>query len=177
MLNYQLILLCFAPLSGFLLLNLKLPNQKDFEQYTVYVTEYKPFIIQEFIPDLEFNYRVLILYDKYYVTKRHVMYNDYRASGAKKFDFDFEPPRNIMDFAEEIHKKLKNPVLSLDICEREGKFYLIEYQALHFGINVFVKSEGYYTPSGNGWIFKKRTSTFESDLAEAYIKHITNIYL
>ncbi|MCU0639586.1 MAG: hypothetical protein MUF59_06935 [Candidatus Krumholzibacteria bacterium] len=147
-------------------------NEKDLEQYREYVTDYRPFIIQEYVPGLEHDYRVLVLYDRLYVTKRHVRDNDFRASGAKKFDFDFEPDGALLDFASGIFRKISQPVLSLDICEKNGSYYLLEFQALHFGINVFVKSKGYYSRTGGEWKFSERTAGFERELAEAFMKHL-----
>lgn len=147
-------------------------NKTDLEQYTEYVKIYKPFVLQEYIPDLQFDYRVLVMYDKYFVTKRHVKANDFRASGAKKFDFDFTPDDKLMTFAKDIFDKFKQPMLSIDICEKDGEYFLIEYQALHFGINVLVKSKGYYFNNGNDWEFNKRKDKFEIELANSFIKYL-----
>jgi len=148
-------------------------NKTDLEQYSEYITTCRPFILQEFIEGLEYDYRVLVLNDKYYVTKRHVKTGDFRASGAKKFDFDFTPGDGLMKFAENIHTKLGAPLSSLDICEKNGKYFLIEFQALHFGINVFVKSNRYFIKENDSWIKKVRNNNFETELAEAFINYIT----
>ena len=147
-------------------------NEKDLAQYAEYVTDYRPFVIQEYVPGLEHDYRVLVLHDRLYVTKRHVRDNDFRASGAKKFDFDFEPDAALLDFADEIFRKISQPVISLDICEKNGSYYLLEFQALHFGINVFVKSKGCYSRSGGEWRFSERMESFERELAGAFIRHL-----
>jgi glutathione synthase/RimK-type ligase-like ATP-grasp enzyme len=147
-------------------------NKKDVQEYKEYTTHCQPFILQEFVPNLSFDYRVLILNDKFYVTKRHVREDDFRASGAKKFDFNFEPDPNLLQFAKTMFDFFKQPILSFDICEKEGTFYLLEFQALHFGINVFVKSKGYYSLAENTINFHPRINSFEVELAEAFIKHI-----
>jgi glutathione synthase/RimK-type ligase-like ATP-grasp enzyme len=147
-------------------------NKTDVSEYKEYMTKNKPFILQEFIPNLEFDYRVLQLYDKFYVTKRYVRQNDFRASGAKKFDFNFQPDIKLLSFAKDIFNKMNQPVLSLDICEKDGKYFLLEFQALHFGINVFVKSKGFYQIIGNKLVFQARINSFERELAEAFVKYI-----
>ena len=147
-------------------------NKTDLEQYAEYVTTYKPFILQEFVNNLEYDYRVLALHNKYYITKRHVRNNDFRASGAKKFDFDFTPDDKLLNFAKKIHLKFNNPFSSMDICEKNGEYYLIEYQFLHFGINVFIKSNKFYSNENDIWISYKKEAKFEVELANALIKYL-----
>jgi len=46
------------------------------------------FIVQEFIPDLSNDWKVLVFWDKYYVLRRKNRPNDFRASGSGLFSFD-----------------------------------------------------------------------------------------
>jgi glutathione synthase/RimK-type ligase-like ATP-grasp enzyme len=147
-------------------------NYRDVVEYEDYIRHCKPFILQEYVADLEYDYRILILFDKYFVTKRHVRKNDFRASGAKKFDFDFEPDPDLINYAKSFFCLLDQPILSLDICEKNGNFYLLEFQASHFGINVFMKSSGYYLQIGEKWEFIDKKDSFEKELATAYIQYL-----
>ncbi len=140
-------------------------NKKDLAEYTDYVTKEDNFVLQQFIPNLKFDYRVLVISDRFYVTRRHNRDNDFRASGAKKFDFDFTPSAGLLNFAKEIYGKFDSPYLSIDICEADGKFYLIEYQALHFGINVFVKNKGFYSECEGDWTFEAHRGSIEESIA------------
>jgi glutathione synthase/RimK-type ligase-like ATP-grasp enzyme len=147
-------------------------NKKDYEQYKDYILKEKNFILQEFIPDLKFDYRVLVLYDKYYVTKRHIKKNDFRASGAKRFDFNFKADTDLLNYARDIYNKFDTPFLSMDICIHQDNFYLFEFQALHFGINVFVKSNGYYILDNDNWQFIEKSLNLETEIANGLIKYI-----
>ena len=147
-------------------------NEKDYEQYKDYILKEKNFILQEFIPDLKFDYRVVVLYDKYYVTKRHINKNDFRASGAKRFDFNFKADPDLLNYARDIFNKFDTPFLSMDICIHQDNFYLFEFQALHFGINVFVKSNGYYIPDNGNWQFIEKSPALETEIANGLIKYI-----
>lgn len=147
-------------------------NRKDYEKYKDYVKREKNFILQEFVPGLEFDYRVLVLYDKYYVTKRHTRTNDFRASGAKKFDFDYEFDPDLLNFARQVYEKFDTPFLSIDIGIYDNNYFLFEFQVLHFGINVFVKNSGYYTFENNNWKFTECPPDFEKEMTEALIKYI-----
>ncbi len=151
-------------------------NEKDYEQYVVYITEDQNFILQQFVPDLTFDYRVLALYDRYYVMKRYNRKNDFRASGAKKFDFNFEVDPALLDFARNVFSKFDAPMLSLDICGKEGKYYLIEFQASHFGVAVYQKSKGYYSRNSTGWTFTAAKPDLEDDIAGAVVRYLRNKY-
>lgn len=147
-------------------------DREDYYQYRHYITREKNYILQEYIPGLDHDYRILVLYDKYYITKRHVNKGDFRASGTKKFDFNFKVDYSLLDYAKNVFAKFNTPILSIDIMSRNNKYYLGEYQALHFGINVFIKSNGYYIKAGDTWKFIENKSHIEKELAMAFIKYI-----
>ena len=49
---------------------------------------------------------------------------------------------------------------------------MLEYQALHFGLNVLVKSEGYYSNSNEKWILNKKKPEIEEDMIYGLIKYL-----
>ena len=147
-------------------------NRKDYEEYKDYITKDKGFILQEYIPDLIYDYRVLIFYDKYYVMKRHTKPGDFRASGTKLFDFDFEVDPHLLEYAKQIFEKLDAPMASLDIAFNEKDYCLFEFQALHFGVSALVKSDGYYSFDNDTWRFTQTTSQLETEVALSVIKYI-----
>lgn len=151
-------------------------NLTDFIQYKDYITEEKNFILQEFIPELKFDYRVLIIYNRYFVTKRENRDNDFRASGSKRFRFNFEVSDQLLSYAEEIYNKFDTPFLSIDIAQSNKNFYLLEFQALHFGINVLVKSKGYFTKVNNNWNFIENKNMIEEQLGYGLIQYIQSKY-
>ena len=147
-------------------------NRKDYEEYKDYITKGKGFILQEYIPDLTYDYKVLIFYDKYYVVKRHTKPGDFRASGTKLFDFDFEADLDLLAYAKQIFEKLDTPLASLDIAFNGKTYSLLEFQALHFGVNAFVKSDGYYGFDNEAWHFTATKSQLETEVALSVIKYI-----
>ena len=147
-------------------------NRTDYLDYKDYVKKQQNFILQEYVPELEYDFRVLVLFDKYYVTKRHNRKDDFRASGAKKFDFDFEPDSKMLDFSKNFYDKFNTPFLSIDVGLHQNNYYLFEFQALHFGINVFVKSQGYYSLVNDKWKFYESKPDFEKEISEALVKYI-----
>ena len=136
---------------------------------------YENFILQEFIPGLSNDWRILIFFDKYYVFEREVRKNDFRASGSGKFffrDFNLE----MLDFCKDIYIKLKAPWASLDVCFDGTSFHLIEFQGLNFGSRVLRKSPYYFTETNGGdWQKIHESSDLSTEYAEAVIKHINSL--
>jgi len=142
--------------------------QKDAIQYEDYIKPEIPFVLQEFIPGLSYDYRVIVLGDKYFISKRHTKAGDFRASGAKLFDFKISNPDKILDQASILHSTLQSPFISLDFGEdTNGKLYLFEYQASHFGINAIVLGNGYYQKQAGAWSFVEQKPHVEQYLAQA----------
>ena len=147
-------------------------SKKDFEQYRDYITPEICFVLQRFVPGLQFDYRVIILGEHYYVTKRLTRKDDFRASGAKRFTFDFQAPEELLTYSKEFFDKFDSPCLSLDIGVKDNEFFLFEFQALHFGINAIVRGKGYYLNSGGNWSFVNHKPVFEKELSHALLTYL-----
>ncbi len=147
-------------------------NKIDFTQFKQHSQNYAPFILQEFVPNLKYDYRLLILFDKYYIMKRLTKENDFRASGSKKFVTEVEINPKILNFAEMIYNKFDSPFLSIDLVESENNYHLIEYQALHFGVSAFIRNKYCYQKNDSNWQKLENNSKLEVEMAIALSKHI-----
>ncbi|HIF9179489.1 TPA: hypothetical protein ACX6QL_000517 [Photobacterium damselae] len=126
-------------------------------EYQIYKYRHKGFhrsVVQEFIPDLICDYKVIIFNDRFYVLKRDVRKNDFRASGSGKFHFE-QPPVAVLNFAEKIFLKINAPYISLDIAFSKGKCFMIEYQVFNFGPYTVLNSEGFFSKEKEDWVFNK----------------------
>ncbi len=138
----------------------------DAALYQDYISPEIPFVLQEFIPGLTYDYRVIVLGNQYYISKRHTKAGDFRASGAKLFDFAIPNPEPVLDMAKSLFETFNAPFLSIDLGEdASGKIFLFEYQALHFGINAIVRGNGYYRLEQGIWTFHEERPAFEQSLA------------
>ena len=128
--------------------------------------------MQDFVENLTCDYRVIVLYDHYFVVKRMVNEGDFRASGTKKFVFDFDMPAGLLDYAKIslIHLNLLCSQWILEVLVKN--FYLFEYQAIHFGISGVVRSKGYYINDNGEWKFAEAKTVFEIALAEVIDKYL-----
>lgn len=149
-------------------------DRKDLEEYKEYLREEQNFILQEYVPGLTFDYRVLIAFDRYYVMKRTVKKGDFRASGSKLFSFDTQPDQRLLDFARSVFEKFDSPFLSIDVVFNGKDHFLIEYQALHFGMSVVMKSAGFFQQSAgsNNWEFTKEKPDAENLFARTFVSYL-----
>jgi len=138
-----------------------------------YYSEYNNYIIQEFVPNLEFDYKVLIFGEKYYVLKRNIKKGDFRASGSGNFEFvDIE--NDLLNYANDLFNKFNEPFISFDICFDGDKYYLIEYQGIHFGPYTQLFADGYYYKVGNSWKFLNKRIQLDEVLASSLYLFMQN---
>lgn len=132
----------------------------------------KKFIVQNFVPGLNNDWKVLIFGDKYYILYRGIRKNDFRASGRGKFIFNKEIPTGILDYAKNIFKNFNVPNLSIDVGYNNGKFYLFEFQMIYFGTTTIEKSTFYFTKENSKWILHNEKSELEKIYADSIVKYI-----
>jgi glutathione synthase/RimK-type ligase-like ATP-grasp enzyme len=144
-------------------------------KYRGYIKESKnreKFIVQEFVPGLKNDWKVVIFGKRFYVLYRGVKENDFRASGSKVFRFneDHLIPDGLLDYASSFFNKLGVPAASLDIIKRSNNFYVVEFQSIYFGTSTHLKSNGYFKKSGNKW--QKRNEKL--DLEKVYVDSVAD---
>jgi hypothetical protein len=153
-------------------------DQRDLVEYKEYLRLEKNFILQEFVPELSFDYRVLIAHDRYYVMRRSVKKGDFRASGSKIFSFSTIPDRGLLDFSKAIYNKFQTPFLSIDVLFNGKEYFMVEFQALHFGMSVVSKSTGFFSfNTENQWIFmeqKPHITDFFARTMVSYLKELNH---
>lgn len=152
-------------------------NYSDYLLYRDYITPQLRFVAQEFIPNQTYDFRVLALHDKFFVMKRYTNENDFRASGTKKFEFEFDLDTNLLDTAYSIKDKFHDsPFLSMDFVydSRDKTYKLIEFQALHFGVSAVLKNKFYFKKAAT-WEKHNKTGSVEYELAEALSKYLTEL--
>lgn len=143
------------------------------KEHTLYFKKYNPFVLQEFIPNLTGDYKVLVFGSKYYLLRRQVRDNDFRASGSGKFMFE-EANGKLLSFAMRVKEVLNTPYASLDIIERENGYGCIEFQCLHFGPYTQLNAEYYYELKGGEWVKYKNEYSLEQVYAESLAEFLKN---
>lgn len=139
-------------------------------KYTIESFNRNKFIVQNLIPNLSNDYKVLVYGDRAYALYRGNRDNDFRASGSGKFHFTKQLPDGMLDYAYAIKEFFKVPHISLDIAFDGTIFHLIEFQFLYFGTTTLEKSPHYF-------LLDKNTKTWclikaSSDIEEVYVNSI-----
>ncbi len=133
-------------------------------------------VLQKYVPQLTHDWKVIVLWDKYYFFRRGVRDQDFRASGSGQFAFDLEPPEGLLDYSKSIFEKLDTPFLSLDVCSDGNRYDLIEFQGTHFGPLGVHRSNVYYVFEDGEWRRKEKRETFATQYVASimhYVRHLT----
>lgn len=144
----------------------------DEKQYRYHISPKTRFVLQEFVPGLSCDYRVIILGDKYYVSKRLTRKGDWRASGTKLFTYETEPNPAILDYARTFFDKVGLPILAMDLGQTDKGICLFEFQASHFGITPIQCGPGYFCNRSGNWEFISSKGKFEEDIAQAVSSYL-----
>jgi glutathione synthase/RimK-type ligase-like ATP-grasp enzyme len=136
------------------------------------------FILQEFIPNLINDWKILVFGDKYYVLTRHIKDNDFRASGShynylagsKAIMLD-----GLLDFAKTVFDAINLPHLSIDVVYDGCDFHLIEYQTLYFGTSTHDMSDVFFTLNENLWEQIPNKITIEEVYVDSVVQFILKV--
>lgn len=157
-------------LDNFKLFVSKLKTGKPF---TPMSNNRRKFIIQNFIPNLKGDYRILVYGKKYYVVFRGNRDNSFTASGSGKLDFNTPIPKGLLDYARGIYEKFNTPFMSLDIGTNDGNFHLFEFQCLCLGQYTLEKSKFYYhETSPCVWDKVFETPDLEREIVDTIVQYI-----
>lgn len=117
----------------------------------IYVNNSK-YVVQNLIPGLAGDYKVLVFGQRYFVLYRLNRENDFRASGSGRF-VDREDPElfQILDFARRCYGEIDSPFVSLDIAHDGQQAHLIEFQCVSFGFKAMSLSDHHYRADSGNW--------------------------
>ena len=132
----------------------------------------KKFILQQYIDELQGDYRVVVYGKKFYVLYRKNRRDDFRASGSMKFNYDIELPEGLLDFSKKVFESFNAPYMALDIGIKDNNFYLFEFQFLSFGQWTLEKSSFYHYLNNCVWQKKSEKPDLEREIAESVSKFI-----
>ena len=130
------------------------------------------FVIQDFIPNLECDYKILIFGKKYYVLHRKTRKNDFRASGSGLHSYPKELPSGLLDYCNTVFNYFNVPFISLDVAFDGCNFYVLEAQFLYFGTYTVEKSEYYFIKTEKGWALVSEKSQLEKEYADSIAHYL-----
>ncbi len=153
----------------------ELIRQKKHKGYKAESKYQNKFILQTFIPNLSNDWKILIYGDRYYILKRGIKKNDFRASGShynylagSKSGF----PLEMLDTVERIFYKLNIPNVSIDFAYDGYNGYLFELQAIHFGTSTLAYSDDFFTKKAGRWVTEKKINDEEQEYVYSIVRFL-----
>jgi glutathione synthase/RimK-type ligase-like ATP-grasp enzyme len=146
--------------------------KKKYPNYQKKSNHRRKFIIQNFVEGLDGDYKVLVYGNDYYVLSRKVRPNDFRASGSGLLEYKRELPSGLLEYAKTCFNAFDVPFMGLDIAEKEGTYYLIEFQFVHFGNYTLEKSSFHFQFNDNKWNIIEEQVILEKEFANAIHNYI-----
>jgi glutathione synthase/RimK-type ligase-like ATP-grasp enzyme len=117
-------------------------------EFTKNTTKQKGYIyFQDFIPENNFDVRLIVIDNKAYGMKRLVRHNDFRASGSNSFIYD-EIDLRILKIGFEVADLLNLQSVAFDFIYKNNKPVIIE-MSYTFGTKGSSKCNGYYDKNYN----------------------------
>lgn len=154
--------------------NLQRRIESKSNKFSIYNYRHKGFnrfVEQEFIPNLTYDFKVLVFGDRYYSLKRNIKEGDFRASGSNLFEH-VKPSIEVLDFAKSIFNHMNNPYASLDIAQSDSGCHLIEFQGTNFSPGTLLKAPYRYLDVDGEWIKENNDKDLEANYA-----HALNIFM
>ncbi len=130
------------------------------------------FIVQDFIPGLTSDFKVLVFWDKYYVLCRQNRPGDFRASGSGLFDWPEVAPGRLLDFARRVFDHFDVPVISMDVAMEGDRPALLECQFVAFGPYTMESSNWHFRASRSGWEKVDGPSVPEVEYARSVVRFL-----
>lgn len=159
-----------ASLKGTLKEKVRIYRHKGYAPESSYQ---KKFIIQPFVSGLKNDWKILIYGEKYFVLKRKIRKNDFRASGS---GYNYTSgtqagfPEKMLNMVRDVYLRLDVPNLSLDFAFDGKKGYVFEFQAIHFGTSTHYLSKDYYEYRNGSWVVDEN----DLDEEQVYVHSIVN---
>ncbi len=153
-------------------LKMKLKSFFDKKPFTSISNYREKFISQNFIENLDGDYRILIYGNKHYVLYRKNRKNDFRASGGGNLSFVVNPKKEILDFSEKIKNYFNVPIIALDVADDNKDLFLIEFMFIPFGNYALEKSDYYFQKKGDDWVKINEKPDLEKEFVNAIDNYI-----
>lgn len=136
----------------------------------------RKFIIQNFIPELQKDWKVLIFGDKFFIFERNIRKNDFRASGSGLDNYLYGTKSNVPNGIFEIAKKIKDnidvPNISLDFAFYNNDLFLLEFQTQYFGSVGQARSDCYFKYNGSKFIEMDNNFSLEQCYVESIVGYL-----
>jgi len=136
------------------------------------------FIVQPFIADLTNDWKVLIYGNKYFVLRRNIRSNDFRASGSGyKYKAGSEAgfPTHMFELVKSFYDALNVPNASIDFAYDGKNGYIFEFQAIYFGTSTQYKSKDYFEYNDGKWLLVQNNYDQEQIFVKSIVEFMKKL--
>ncbi len=148
------------------------PERSEYVEYDVSPVS-SSLIVQNFIPGLSGDFKVLFFGGKYYMMYRKNRENDFRASGSGSFfPVPEEDHEGILNFAGKLVSEIDFPVIGMDIGFDGHQYHLLEYQVIHIGTSALHRSKYWHEFHDGRWIKCDGLSVLEEEFSRSVYNYI-----
>ena len=127
------------------------------------------------MPDLKNDWKVLVYGEKYFVLKRNIKENDFRASGSGyNYTAGSESGFRVqmLNFLRKFYTAMDVPNLSIDFAWDGQTGYVFEFQGIYFGTSTQYKSKDYYEYSQGKWKLKENDLDQEQVYVHSVVEYL-----
>ncbi len=133
----------------------------------------QPVVVQEFLPGLAGDYKVVVFGGKYYILYRQNREGDFRASGGGRLFVVPEKDRiGLLDFARKAVQEIDFPMLGLDIAFDGSRHHLFEFQMIHLGPYTLQAAEFWHEYRDGKWVRFDGKSDLEVEFCRSICEHV-----
>jgi glutathione synthase/RimK-type ligase-like ATP-grasp enzyme len=132
----------------------------------------RKFVAQEFLAGLQWDYKVLVYGEKYYVLQRRNRARDFRASGSGLFSWPTDVPPPLLEFSRQVFEAFDCPFVALDVAHDGSRYHLLEIQFLSFGNLTLEQSTFYWNGDGDRWRRVVEAPDLEREFAASVVRYI-----
>lgn len=132
----------------------------------------RKFVVQDFVPGLKNDFKVLVFGDRYYALLRRNRPGDFRASGSGLFEWPDSPPPGLLDTARRVFAFFDVPFLSLDMGFDGSRFHVFEFQFVQFGPYTLEQSPFRFERRGEQWVKVQGRSVLEEEYARSIVAYL-----
>jgi hypothetical protein len=141
-------------------------KRKDLRPYGDYYDPIQRGVIQQLIPNLECDFKVLTFQNRIFIARRGVRPNDFRASGSGRITWG-PLPDGLIAFASDTLQSFNEPYMSFDVAYDGSNFHLIEFQGVHFGPRFLFEAPTHFQRVDGNWEEKPNGISLEQAIGES----------
>lgn len=128
-------------------------------------------LVEDVLPGLDHDYRVLVFADRYYPLRRGLRPGASRADGSDWVEYPSVPPVAVLDLARKLRRALGVPMAAFDIAPAAAGPLLTEAEFVGFDTRALDGAQGFFRREGDSWRWHARPPDLGEAIAHSVACH------